>query len=162
MRGEARPAGLEPLSAVEDRPADVVAQLLVVQHEAANVVRKMITLPLTLDSSGSVGVVVRNGSTSSLDRVSRCAEVVGGDMRHGTGLAGRIRGMPCRTTLVPRRTHGMTARCTRFHHRDLAPRPGADVLDGLARSWVPRVSEFEQVNDVLCAGSSPQRQQMVI
>jgi hypothetical protein len=94
---------------------------------------------------------LRHSGTRGLDRVGRRAELVGGDVRHGTSLASRVRGVTCRAALVSRRPHGMAARRLGLRHRDLAPSPGAGMPDGLTRSRIVRVSGLEQVQDVLSA-----------
>jgi hypothetical protein len=45
----------------------------------------------------------------------------------------------------------MAARRARLHHRDLAPNPGAGMLDSLTRSRIVGVSGIKQVQDVLSA-----------
>jgi len=50
----------------------------------------------------------------------------------------------------------MPARCASLHHRDLAPHPGAGVLDRLAWSWILRLSRLEEVKNVLCARCGPE------
>src|SRR3954452_7046420 len=65
-------------SAVEDRPADVVPQPLVVEHELADRVRELVTLPAAFASRGTVAVPVRRTRTRSLDRIGGGAQLVGG------------------------------------------------------------------------------------
>jgi hypothetical protein len=125
--------------------------LLVVKDELANGLRELVTLPLALESARSVGLAVRRSSTRGLDRIGCRTEFVGGDVRHGAGLAGRVRGVTCCPSLISRCPHGMAARRARLHHLDLAPNPGAGVLNGLTRAWILRVSGFEQGQDVLSA-----------
>jgi hypothetical protein len=138
-------------SAVEDRPADVVPQLLVVNYELANRLWELVTLPPALESTRGLGLAVRRSSTYGLDRIGGRTEFVGGDVRHGASLASRVRGVPCCPSFVSRCPHGMAARRARLHHLDLATNPGAGMLDGLTRSWILRVSGLEQVQDVLSA-----------
>jgi hypothetical protein len=90
-------------SAVEDRPADVVPQPLVVEHEIADRLRELRALPRALALSGSVALVFRHRRPGGLDRVRRRAEVVRGDVRDSSGLAGRVGGMP-RRPAAPRRS----------------------------------------------------------
>jgi hypothetical protein len=51
---------------------------------------------------------------------------------------------------------------TGLRHRDLAMRPGADLLDRLTRSRVLRLSRLEEVKDVFRARSRPQGKELVI
>jgi hypothetical protein len=45
-------------SAVKHRPADVVSQPLVVEHELANRLRELVTLPLTLESPRGIALAL--------------------------------------------------------------------------------------------------------
>jgi hypothetical protein len=125
--------------------------LLVVKYELANRLWELVTLPPALESARRLGLTVRRSSTCGLDCIGSRTEFVGSDVRHGAGLASRVCSVTRCPSLVSRRSHGMAARCARLHHRDLATGPGAGVLDGLTRSWILRVSRFEQVQDVLSA-----------
>src|SRR3954468_22101430 len=53
------PSCLDP-SAVEDEPADVVAQALVVEHERADRVRKLRALPAALANAGLVRLIAHD------------------------------------------------------------------------------------------------------
>src|SRR6478735_4821117 len=68
-------------SAVEYRPADVVAQPLVVEDEVVDRVRKLVTLPPALQSPRPVAVAFGCGSARGLDRVGGRSELVRGDVR---------------------------------------------------------------------------------
>jgi hypothetical protein len=81
-------------SAVKHRPADVVPQPLVIEHQLANRLRELGALPLALGSACGFTFGFRRGSTSRLDRLGGRAELVRGDVRDGPGLASRVRGMP--------------------------------------------------------------------
>jgi len=70
--------------------------------------------------------------------------------------------MPRCPSKVSGRTHGMAARRTSLHHRDLTTHPGAGVLDRFAWSRVIRLSRLEQVKDVLRARRRPKSQEMMI
>ena len=56
----------------------------------------------------------------------------------------------------------MAARRASLGHLDLAPHPGAGMVDRLTRSWVLRLSRLEEVKDVLRARCRPKSEQMVI
>src|SRR6266540_4121920 len=128
-------------SALKHRPADVVSQPLVVEHEIANRVRELVTLPSALQSPCGIALAFRHGSTYGLDG---------------------IRGMPCCPTQVPGRAHCMAARRASLHHRDLTTHPGAGVLDRFPWSWVLRLNRLKQVKDVLRARRGPNSEQMMI
>ena len=90
VRGRARLA-----STGEHRPADVVAQPLVIKYELADRLRELIALPLALKSPCGLAQAFRGRRTCSLDRVGGRAELVRGNVGDGSGLAGGVRGMPC-------------------------------------------------------------------
>jgi len=96
-------------SAVKNRPADVVAQPLVVKHELANRLRELVALPPALEPPGALALAFGRGSTCGLDRICGRAEVVRGDVRDGPGLARGVRGMPCCPTQVSGRGHAARA-----------------------------------------------------
>ena len=77
-------------SAVEHRPADVVPQPLVVEHELADRVRELVTLPPALASSCALALSFRRGSTCGLDRIGGRTELVRGDVCDGRGLAVKL------------------------------------------------------------------------
>jgi hypothetical protein len=81
-------------SAVKHRPADVVPQPLVIEHQLANRLRELGALPRALESACGFTFGFRRGSTSRLDRLGGRAERVRGDGRDGPGLASRVRGRP--------------------------------------------------------------------
>ena len=87
-------ASPRPLSS-QTLTSDVVPQALVVQHELANRLRELVTLPLALQSPCRLALACGRGSTCGLDRIGGRAEFVRGHMRDGPGLAGSVRGMPC-------------------------------------------------------------------
>jgi hypothetical protein len=125
-------------SGVKYRPADIVPQPLVVKHELANRLRELVTLPPALESPGALALPFRRASTCGLDRIGGRTEFVRGDVRDGPGLAGSVRGMPCRPAQVSGRGHGMAGCRASLGHLHLATHPGAGVLDRLTRSWVLR------------------------
>src|SRR4051794_23363960 len=80
-------------SAVEHRPAEVVAQPLVIEHQFADRRRELVTLPAALQSPGGIAVALRRGRAYRPDRVGGRTELVRGDVGDGPGLAGGVRGM---------------------------------------------------------------------
>jgi hypothetical protein len=149
-------------SAVEDRPADVVAQPLVVKYEVANRLWELVTLPLALESPGGFALALRRGSTRGLDRIGGRTELVRGDVCDGPGLSSSVRGMACCPSQVSGRAHCMAARGASLGHRDLATHPGAGMLDRLTRPWILRLSRLEEVKDVLRARCRPKSEEMVV
>src|SRR5712691_9149599 len=83
-------------SAVKHRPADAVPQPLVVKYELANRLRELVALPPALESPCGLALAFRRGGTCGLDRIGGRTEFVRSDVRDGPGLAGSVRGMPCR------------------------------------------------------------------
>src|SRR5689334_8505150 len=90
-------------SAVEHRPADLVAQALVVEDQFANRRRELVALPAALCSSRRHALPVWGGGARGLDRVGGRSEVVGRDMGDRRCLAGRMGGVTGRSLEVPRR-----------------------------------------------------------
>ena len=150
------------LSAVEHRPANVVSQPLVVEHELANRLRELVALPPALASPRTLALAFRRGSTRGLDRIGSRTKLVRGDVRDDRGLAGSVRGVPRCPTQVSGRAHCMAARRASLGHLDLATRPGTRLLDRLTRSRVLRLNRLKEVKDVLRAGCRPQGEEMMI
>jgi hypothetical protein len=123
-------------STVEDRPADLVPQPLVVQDEFANRIRELFALPAALEPSGALSLACGHRRTRSLDRVGRSTQLVCSDMRHHRGLAGSERGVTSRSAHHSCRSHGMAARCAGPRHPDLAASPCPNLLDRLTRPGV--------------------------
>jgi hypothetical protein len=70
-------------SALEHRPADLVAQPLVVQDELADRIGELLALPTALEPSRAVGLARGSRRARRLDRVGRSTELVGGDGPRG-------------------------------------------------------------------------------
>jgi hypothetical protein len=158
---ELAPAGVP--SAGKHRPAEVVPQPLVVKYELANRLRELVTLPPALESRCTDALAFRRGRTCRLDRIGGRTELVRGDVRDDPGLASSVCGMPRCPTPVSGRGHRLAGRrASLLRHLDLAPYPGASMLDRLTRSWVLRLSRLEPVKDVLRARCRPKSQELVI
>jgi hypothetical protein len=84
----------EARSAVKHRPADVVAQPLVVEYERANRLRQLGTLPPALESPCAVALALRRAGARGLDRIGGRTKFVRGDVRDNPRLAGSVRGVP--------------------------------------------------------------------
>ena len=152
----------DALSAVEHRPADVIAQPLVVEYERANRLRELIALPPALASPSALARSFRRGGACGLDRIGGGAELVRGDMRHHRRLAGGICGMPSGSAQLSCRSHGMATRRAGLRHRDLAARPGPSLLDRLAGPRVRGLHQLEEVQNALCARGRPQSQEPMV
>src|SRR3984893_17441302 len=146
----------DALSAVEQPPADVDPQPLVVEHELANRLRELVALPPAFESSCALALSFRRRSTCRLDRIGGRTELVRSDVCDDRGLAGSVRGMPCCPTQVSGCGVCMAGRRASVAHGDLAARPGAGLVDRLTRSLVLTLSRLEEVEDVLRARCRPQ------
>jgi len=87
----------------------------------------------------------------------------GNQMYHDfRGLAGRVRGVPCRPTQVPGRGVCMAARRAGLPPRDLTPRPGTPKIDRASRTVVTGLHQLEVVQHVLCARGRPHREKTMV
>src|SRR4029453_10741833 len=93
-------AGKVPGSAVEREPAQVVAQLLIVEHKLSDLVGELGPLPLALQTAGFHAAVFSGCRARRPDRVSRGTELVARHVAHRRGLTGSVRGMPWCPTQV--------------------------------------------------------------
>src|SRR5438132_12318994 len=107
MRLLGRACSPDALLAVEDRPADVVPQPLVVEYELTNRLGELVALPPALESPCALALSFRRGRTRGLDRIGRRTELVRGDVCDDRRLAGSERGMACCPTQVSGRGHCM-------------------------------------------------------
>ncbi len=154
--------GRDPSSAVERKPAQLVAQPLVVQHKLSDLVGELSALPLALQPAGRLALVASRCRPRRLDRIGRGTELVGSYMADRSGLAGSVRGMPCRPTQVSGRGVCMAGRSAGLCPRDLTPRPGTPHVDRMTWTVVLRPRVFEMVQHVLRAVSRPDPQKAVM
>src|SRR5256884_6726182 len=70
----------DALLAVEDRPADVVPQPLVVEYELADRLRELVALPPALEAPCALVLSFRRGGTCGLDRIGGRTELVRRDV----------------------------------------------------------------------------------
>src|SRR5678816_4192195 len=68
------------LAPVEHRPADVVAQPLIVEYELANRLREPVMLPPAFDSPCVLALCFRRSGTCGFDRIGGRTELVRGDV----------------------------------------------------------------------------------
>ena len=140
---------------VEHRPADTVAQPLVIQHKIANRLRQSLALPATLLATGTNALALRGCSPSRLDRVGSCTELVGCHVGDRRRLAGCVRRPPCGTRQVAGCGVGLACRRTRLGHRYLAAYPRPSLLHRTARSRIRRLGRLEKRQDVFGAFGRP-------
>ncbi len=150
------------VSTFEHRPADLVAQPLIVQDELADCIRELFALPTALEPSGAVSLACGSRRTRCLDRVGRSTELVCSDMRHHRGLAGSECCVTSRSAQHSCRSHGMAARRAGLGHPDLASRPCPNLCDRLTGPGVQRLHRLEEVQNVPCAPGRPQSEEPMV
>src|SRR2546430_11600987 len=153
---------LRALSAVECKPAQLVAQPLVVQHKLSDLVGELSALPLALQAAGRVALLFSRCRPRRFDRVGRGTELVGSHVADRCGLAGSVRGMTCRPAQVSGRGVCMAGRSAGLAPPDLTPRPGTPLVDRMTRTVVLRPCLLEVVEHVLRTVSRPDPQKVVI
>ncbi len=121
------------ISAIEYRPAEVVAQALIVQDKITNRTGQLIALPAALEKPGMFAPAFGRSRAGCLDGVGGSAELVRGDVGNRGGLTGSKGGMPRCPGQIPGSRHGVSSRCTRLGHRYLAAYPEADLLNSITR-----------------------------
>jgi hypothetical protein len=149
-------------SAVECKPAQLVAQPLVVEHKFSDLVGELSALPLALQAANRLALVFSRCRPRRSDRVGRSTELVGRHMAHRRGLAGRVCGIPCCPTQVSGRGVCMAGRHAGLCPRDLTSRPGTPEVDRPTWTVVARPCLLEVVQHVLRAVGRPDREQAVI
>jgi hypothetical protein len=149
-------------SALEDEPALVVAQALVVEDELPDLIGKLSALPQALAATGSVALAVWRRRARSPDRVRGCTQFVGGHMRHRASLAGGVGCFPRGADQISGRAVGVAGGCAGWRHRDLAPCPGARQFDRSPRTIVARSRLLEIVQHVLRAIRGPHGEEVMI
>jgi hypothetical protein len=140
---------------VNEGPAGLIPQSLVVEDEILDLIGKLCTLPLALPATSLLALTFGSSSGNGPDRVSRCTEFVSRDMSHRHGRTGGV-------SRFPRGAHYLSGRdvCgkgsgARRSHSDLTPRPGVRLFDLLARTAVRGLRLLEEVEYVLRAISCP-------
>jgi hypothetical protein len=150
------------VSAVERKPAQRVAQPLVVEHKFSDLVGELGALPPALQAAGRLALVFRRCRSRRPDRVGRSTQLVGGHMAHRRGLAGGVRSMPCCPTQVSGRGVRMAGPRAGLSPRDLTPRPGTPEVNRPMWTVVLRPCLLEVVQHVLRAVSRPHREKTMI
>ena len=147
--------------AVEDRPAELVSQALIIKDEFADRIGELFALPPALEPAG-VLLASRGRRTRRLDRVGGSTELVRGDVRHHCRLARCVGRMPSAPAQRSRRCHRVAACGTRVGHPDFAAHPCADLFDRLAGPRIGRLHGLEEVQNVFCARRRPQGQEPMV
>ncbi|NJC20993.1 hypothetical protein BJ994_000069 [Arthrobacter pigmenti] len=150
------------LALIEHRPADIVAQPLIIQNQLVYLIRKLAPLPLALTFARCRAELFRHISTYSLDRVGSGAQLMRGNVGNRTSLTSSKCGVTCWATQLPGCPHRMTTRRTRLHHANLTTRPSPSVFNGFARPWVAGLGRLKEMEDMLRARRSPQSKQSMI
>jgi hypothetical protein len=156
-------AGLhEQQSAIEHKPAQVISQSLIVQHKLENRIRQLLALPLAFKPAGALGLTLQRSGSNRLDCVSCSAEFVRGHMRDSSRLAGRICSMTGCTLKISGCCIRVAGGVARLRHGDFATRPLPDQRNSLTWPRICRLHKFKKMQHMLCAGRSPQGEQLVI
>ncbi len=150
------------MSAVEHRPADAVAQPLIIKHEVADSRRELLALPLALEPSGLLSGTSWRGGAHGLDRVGGCTKLVGGDMGDRRSLSRSVGGIARRPAQIAGGGISVASGCPRLRHRDRAAHPGARLLKRIARALVSRSNGLEEMQDMLGACGGPHGKQVMI
>jgi hypothetical protein len=150
------------VSAVEHRPADTVAQPLVVKDEVSNRLWELLALPLALQPTGAFDLAARRGRAHGLDRVGGRTEFMCRDVRDRRCLTRSVGGMASRPAQLSCGGIGGARRFTGLRHRDLSTRPCASLVNRLTRSLVRRSGRREEVHDMLRARCGPQGEELMI
>jgi hypothetical protein len=119
------------LSAIEQGPALLIAQPLVIEHKISDLAGKLVTLLLAFQATSFLTLIFRSRRAYSPDHAGRCAEFVSRHMGDRHGLTGGVsRFLRGAEYLYSRRVSGRGDRAG-LSHRNLARRapvrlPGAD------------------------------------
>jgi hypothetical protein len=151
-----------PGAFIEHEPAFVIAPALVVEDQFADGSGKLSALPLAFAATGRVALAGWRRRAHSPDRVGRCAQPVGGHMRHCPRLAGGVCCFPRWADQVSGRRIGVAGGSAGWRHPDLAPRPGARQFDRAPRTIVTRSRLLEIVQHMLRAIRGPHGEKVVI
>ena len=146
---------------IEHRPTDVIPTALILDHQLADRIGKLLALPIAFQATFEIGVA-RSASTNCLDGVGGRSEVVLGDVSDTCRLTSGERGVARRTSQRRCRSHGVTACRTRFHHAGRPLCPSSNRFDRFTRPRVRRALGLEEVQDVLGTRRGPQAEAVVV
>lgn len=148
--------------AIEHRPADVVAQPLIIQHQVTDGGRQALALPAAFAPAGGFGFPGRGGGARGLDGVGCRAQLVGGHVGHGRRLGRGVGGIARRPGQIAGGGVGVAGGRAGLGHRRFAARPGASQVDGSPRPVVVGASGLEEGQYVLGAIGRPEGQPVVV
>jgi hypothetical protein len=143
------------LSAVERKPAQRVAQPLVVEHKFSDLVGELGPLPLALQATGLHADAMSRCRPRGLDRVGRGSKFMRCNVAHRRGLAGGVCGMPWRLSQVSGRGVRMAGSRAGHTPRDLTPSPRTPEVDCSTWTVVLRACVLEIGQHMLRAVSRP-------
>ncbi len=147
---------------IEHRPADLVAEALIVEDELSDLIRELCPLPPAFPPTRFDLLACGCGRPDRLDRIGGSAEFVGRHVGNGSGLAGSVGGMSSGPAQWSRRAHGPSAGGPGLHHPQLTAGPGTYGFDALTRPPIGWPLRLEKWQHVLGAGRGPQCQEPVV
>jgi hypothetical protein len=143
-------------------PADGAPALLIVENEFTDSGGQVHLLPLPFLRPSSRDVIGCDVCAGRPNGVRRSAQVMGGDVRHGSRLARRQRG---ELRWIGHLAGGRVrpeSRSACVTHTHLTADPGSTGIDGLAGPAVTWLMILEQMQHVLSAQEGPASQQSVV
>ena len=143
------------LLATEHRPADRVAQPLVIEHKFANSHRQPLTLPAALAPTSTIALTLRASSPRCFDRIGGGPEFVGCNMGHRRGLASGMRRVPRSSGQLSGCGIGMACCRACLSHRDFAACPRSSLLHRTAGPRIHGLDRLEERQYVLSAFGRP-------
>jgi hypothetical protein len=149
-------------STIEERPADLISESLVVQHELADLVRKLCTLPLALHTTRLVTFTWASRRAHCPHGVGGRAQLVSCHMSHGRGLSSSMGRLPRGAGNIPGCGVRSERSLTGLRHRDLTTHPSMGQLNRPPRPVVPWLRSFKEVQYVPCAIGGPHGETLVI
>lgn len=135
---------------------------LIVKNQFTDIGGKVRPLPLPFRGPHSGSIKIRDARTGGPDGVSRCAQVMGGDVGHRGCLARRQRGELRRAWHITGRRVRLESQLARVTHAHVTADPGLARIDGLAGPTVTWLTILEQMQHVLGAQQSPPGEQPVM
>jgi hypothetical protein len=149
-------------SAIEQGPAGLIAQSLVVEHEIPDLIGKLCTLPLALPAASLVALGFGCHRAHGPDRVGRCTEFVCCNMGHGYRLTRGVSRFPRGAGYLSGCGVCGKGRRASLSHRDFTPHPSACLFDRLAGTVVSGLRLLEEVKYMLRAIGRPRRKKPMV
>ena len=157
-----RQAAIASTSALEEGPALLVAEPLIVKHKVADLGWKLRPLPPALCTTRAVAIVRVRRSASGPDGVRSRAKLVFRHMSHRNCVSGRSSRFRGGSGSFSGRAVRVKGRSARLSHGDRASHPRARLFDRPTRALVPWVRLLEVVQYVFRASRSPRRKKPMI